>query len=47
AFTDPSLTLEQQIERLVGMSVSQMNMPEEKARAWANDVLPNLRRWKN
>ncbi len=47
AYTNPNLTLEQQIERLVGMSVSQMNIPEEQARTWANEVLPNLKRWKN
>lgn len=44
-FTDPDLTMEQQIERLVGMSMSQMDLPEEQARAWANNVIPYLKRW--
>lgn len=44
-FTDEGITLEQKIEKLVGMA-KQMNIPEDKARQLAQLNLPNLKRWK-
>ncbi|MFQ5884232.1 MAG: zinc ribbon domain-containing protein [Thermoplasmata archaeon] len=45
-FADPDLTMEQQIENLVDLAVSQMNMTDEQAREMAYDTLPNLKRWR-
>lgn len=45
-FTDPSLTLQQQIENLVDIAVTQMHMAEEDAREMAYNTLPSLRRWR-
>ncbi len=44
-FIIPDLTLEQQIERLVDIGMSALNMPEEKAREMAENTLPDLKRW--
>jgi hypothetical protein len=44
-FAIPDLTLEQQIERLVDIGVSALNMPEDKAREMAENTLPSLKRW--
>ncbi len=44
-FKEPDLTLEQQIAKLTKMGVEKLQMPEEEANAWANGVLPNLKRW--
>jgi len=44
-FTDEGITLEQKIEKLVGMAKS-MNIPEDKAREMAQTTLPQLKRWK-
>ncbi len=44
-FTIPDLTMEQQIERLVDIGVSTLNMPEDKAREMAENTLPSLKRW--
>lgn len=44
-FTIPDLTMEQQIERLVDIGVSTLNMPEDKAREMAENTLPGLKRW--
>ncbi len=45
-FTDPDLTMEQMIEKVVGIMVTKMNMPETKARLIANGLFPKLKRWK-
>ncbi len=45
AFTEPGMTLEQMIERLVQFA-PKMNMPENKVRAMAKKNLPNLKRWR-
>ncbi|MFH1825856.1 MAG: zinc ribbon domain-containing protein [bacterium] len=44
-FTEKGITLEQKIEKLVGMA-KDMNIPEDKARAMAQSTLPHLKRWK-
>ncbi len=41
-FTDPDITMEQMINKLVGMATS-MEMSEEQARAMANAVIPGLK----
>ncbi len=45
-FTDEGITMEQKIEKLVELAVSQMNMPEDKAREMAEGIIPTLKRWK-
>ena len=45
-FTDPNITMEQQIGKLVGIACSQMNMPEGQARKMANEIVPTLKRWR-
>jgi hypothetical protein len=44
-FTDPSLTLGKQIDKMASMA-SKMNINEAKAREMAQSILPNLKRWK-
>lgn len=44
-FTDEGISLEQKIEKLVGMA-KQMRIPEDKAREMAQNILPTLKRWK-
>ena len=45
-FTDEGITMEQKIDKLVNIAVSQMNMPEAKARAQATEIIPTLKRWR-
>jgi len=45
-FTDEGITMEQKIDKLVKIAVSQMNMPEEKARTQAIEMIPTLKRWR-
>lgn len=45
AFTAPDITLEQMIERVAGIMVTEMNMPEAQAKAMANQFIPKLKRW--
>lgn len=45
-FTNPDLTMEEQIEIGVKMSMK-MWMPEDKAREIANNSIPKLKRWAN
>lgn len=44
-FTEPNLTKEQMIEKLILMA-GKMNMTPEKARAMAEEIIPTLKRWK-
>lgn len=44
-FTDPGITMQQKIDKLVGMA-AQMNIPEKSAREMAGNLLPTLKRWK-
>jgi hypothetical protein len=46
-FTEPDITMEQKIEKVVHIATSQMNMSEAQARAMANNIIPNLKRWES
>jgi hypothetical protein len=43
-FTNPNLTMEEQIEKGIEIS-KKMWIPEEKAREIANNTIPKLKRW--
>lgn len=45
-FTDEGITMEQKIDKLVEIAVSQMSIPKEKARVQANKIIPTLKRWR-
>jgi hypothetical protein len=45
-FIDEGITMEQKIDKLVNIAVSQMNMTEAKARAQATEIIPTLKRWR-
>jgi hypothetical protein len=45
-FTDEGITMEQKIDKLVEIAVSQMQIPKEKARAMAEEIIPKLDRWR-
>jgi hypothetical protein len=45
-FIDEGITMEQKIDKLVNIAVSQMNMTEAKARAQATELIPTLKRWR-
>jgi len=45
-FIDPNITIEQQIGKLVGIAISQLNMPEGQARKMASEIVPTLKRWR-
>jgi hypothetical protein len=44
-FTDPDITKEQMIEKLVGMS-DKTGMTQEDARKMADEIIPTPKRWK-
>lgn len=44
-FTDAGISMEQKIDKIIKLAVSQMNMPEDAARAMANKLIPTLKRW--
>jgi hypothetical protein len=46
-FTNPSLTFDEQKDKLINMSISKFNMPKEEAQKQADAILPGLKRWKN
>jgi hypothetical protein len=46
-FLDEGIVLQEKIEKNIQMAVSGMNMPESKAREMAENLLPNLERWKS
>ena len=43
-FTDEGISMEQKVEKMVGIAKS-MNIPEENARKMAQNILPTLKRW--
>ena len=45
-FTDNGITLQEKINKLVKMGVSQLGMNEEQARKMAEGKLPGLKRWR-
>jgi hypothetical protein len=46
-FVDEGITLKDYTEKMVQISVSHLNIPENQAREMAESVLPNLERWKS
>ncbi|MFC1655600.1 zinc ribbon domain-containing protein [Patescibacteria group bacterium] len=44
-FTDAGISMEDKIEKIVQLAVSQMGMQEDEARAMANSIIPKLKRW--
>ena len=47
-FTNPNITLEEMIEKVVSISVERnIFKTKENAKIWAENTLPNLDRWKN
>lgn len=45
-FTDEGITMKQKIEKNIEIA-KKMGMPEDKARALANNTIPRLKRWQN
>ena len=45
AFTEPAMTKEQMIDRVQRLLMEKVRMPEEQAKAMANDFVPKLKRW--
>jgi len=46
SFTDEGISMERKIDKIVKIAVSSMNIPEAKARAQANSIIPRLKRWR-
>lgn len=46
AFVQPDLPIEVMVQMSVDNMMSELDMPEEKARELANEVIPGLKRWK-
>ncbi|MEI6754120.1 MAG: zinc ribbon domain-containing protein [Paludibacter sp.] len=46
-FLDEGISLQEKIEKNIQISVSRMNIPESKARELAENLLPDLERWKS
>jgi hypothetical protein len=47
AFTDPDITLDQKIDKVVNIAVMQLNMPKALAEAMAKETIPKLKRWRS
>ena len=47
AFTDPDVTMKQMIDRVTGIMVERMNMPEPQARGIGAMFIPTLKRWRS
>ncbi len=45
AFTDPSITVQQMIDKCVDIMAERGIMPEQQAKALMNEVIPKLKRW--
>ncbi len=45
-FTNPKLTLEEQINKLIAMSNGKMGLSLKQAKEMAEKVIPKLKRWK-
>ncbi|MGC9443857.1 MAG: zinc ribbon domain-containing protein [Candidatus Methanospirareceae archaeon] len=46
AFTDPTVTMEEMIGKVIGMMVAMHIMPEDQAKALATTFIPTLKRWR-
>ncbi len=47
AFTDPDITLDEKIDKVVNIAVMQLNMPKSLAEALAKETIPKLKRWRS
>lgn len=45
-FLDEGITLREKIEKNIQIAVTRMNIPENKAREMAENLLPKLGRWR-
>lgn len=45
-YTDPGLSMEQQIENVAETGADQFGIPKARARELARDFLPALKRWR-
>jgi hypothetical protein len=45
-FTDEGITMEEKINKLVGIGKAKLGMTENQAMAMAKGIIPNLKRWK-
>ena len=45
-FTDPDITMEKYIDKVIGIMVRQNIMPEAQATKLMREVIPTLKRWK-
>lgn len=45
-FTDKEISLQEKIEKNIQIAVARMNITESEARQMAENILPNLERWK-
>jgi hypothetical protein len=46
-FLDEGISLLEKMEKNIQIAVTRMNIPESKAREMAENLLPNLERWKS
>ncbi|MEN9626375.1 MAG: hypothetical protein RL557_703 [archaeon] len=45
-FTKPNLTMDEMIESSIEHMTTQLEFPREKAERLANEIIPELKRWK-
>lgn len=45
-FTEPDITMEQMIEKVIGIMMLEQVMPEDQVRHIARIIIPTLERWK-
>jgi len=46
SFTEPDITMQQMIDRVVGVMARMRSVPEEQAREVAAHFIPMLKRWR-
>ncbi len=46
AFTDPDITMEEMIEKVVRVMVFMQRLPKEQATVMVEDWIPRLKRWR-
>ena len=44
-FTDPDMSMEQMMDLVTGVLVTQMHMPEVQAKGMTTTTIPTLKRW--
>jgi hypothetical protein len=45
AFTDPHITMEQMIKKVIEIMTTKMGMPEAQVKSFATEFIPKLKRW--